>query len=71
MPDAVPRQRDVVRARDRRILGLMAGKEPAEPGFEAFTAEHAVLLLLLAAGALALGLLGAHQRRRGLDVRFS
>ena len=48
----------------------MAGKGPADPGFEAFTAEHAVLLVLLAAGAVALGLLGARQRRSGVDVRF-
>lgn len=48
----------------------MAGDGHSGAGFEAFTAEHAVLLVLLAAGAVALGVLGVRQRRSGADVRF-
>jgi len=39
-------------------------------GFEAFTPEHALLLVLLAAGAIALGMTGNRQRRRGDALRF-
>ena len=41
----------------------------AEQAFQAFTAEHALLLVLLVAGAVALGRRGALRRTRGDDDR--
>ena len=49
----------------------MAGVPAATGGFEAFTPEHGVLLLLLLAGAVALGVVGIRQRQsRGGQERF-
>jgi hypothetical integral membrane protein (TIGR02206 family) len=42
----------------------------ATSGFEAFTPEHGLLLLLLLAGAVLLGLAGSRQRTVGDPVRF-
>jgi hypothetical integral membrane protein (TIGR02206 family) len=48
----------------------MAAELLVVDGFEAFTPEHALLLLLLALGAVALGRLGLMQRRSADSVRF-
>src|SRR3954469_4534613 len=48
----------------------MAAELLVVDGFEAFTPEHALLLFLLALGAVALGRLGLMQRRSADPVRF-
>jgi hypothetical integral membrane protein (TIGR02206 family) len=48
----------------------MATELLAADGFEAFTPEHALLLVLLAVGAAVLGRVGLRQRRTSDDPRF-